>query len=77
MKNVQISFDEKLLKTVDRYATSSQLTRSAVVREAVKAWIRQKEIEEFENAWISKLKEDSPDVEDSDSWLKAEKWGEE
>lgn len=77
MKNVQISFDEKLLKTVDRYATSSRLTRSAVVREAVKTWIRQKEIDEFEDAWISKLKEDPSDVEESEVWLKAETWGEE
>jgi len=77
MKNVQISFDENLLKTIDRYATSSQLTRSAVVREAVKTWIRQKEIDEFEEAWINKLKESAQDVEDSEAWLKAEKWGEE
>jgi len=77
MKNVQISFDEKLLKTVDRYATSSQQTRSAVVREAVKTWVRQKEIDEFEDAWISKLRESSPDIEESDAWLNAEKWGDE
>lgn len=77
MKNVQISFDENLLKTIDHYATSSQLTRSAVVREAVKTWIRQKEIDEFEEAWINKLKENPQDVEDSEAWLKAEKWGEE
>jgi len=57
MKNVQISFDEQLLKTIDRFATSSKLTRSAVVREAVKTWIRQKEIKEFEDDWIKKLKE--------------------
>jgi metal-responsive CopG/Arc/MetJ family transcriptional regulator len=77
MKNVQISFDEKLLQTVDRYATSSQLTRSAVVREAVKTWVRQKEIDEFEEAWIKKLRESPSDIEDSDAWLDAEKWGDE
>jgi len=44
MKNVQISFDEQLLKTIDRFATSSKLTRSAVVREAVENWIRQSSI---------------------------------
>ena len=54
MKNVQISFDEKLLKTIDRFATSSRLTRSAVVREAVKTWVRQKEVKEFEDEWIKK-----------------------
>jgi predicted transcriptional regulator len=74
MKNVQISFDEKLLKTIDRFATSSRLTRSAVVREAVETWIRQKEVKEFENDWIKKLKENPEDMADSEAWVKAEKW---
>jgi len=77
MKNVQISFDEQLLKTIDRFATSSRLTRSAVVREAVKTWIRQKEIKEFEDDWIKKLKENSVDLDNSEVWLKAEKWSDE
>ena len=77
MKNVQISFDEQLLKTIDRFATSSKLTRSAVVREAVKTWIRQKEIKEFEDDWIKKLKENPVDLDDSEVWLKAEKWSDE
>jgi predicted transcriptional regulator len=77
MKNVQISFDEQLLKTIDRFATSSKLTRSAVVREAVKTWIRQKEIKEFEDDWIKKLKESPVDLDDSEVWLKAEKWSDE
>jgi metal-responsive CopG/Arc/MetJ family transcriptional regulator len=74
MKNVQISFDEKLLRTIDRFATSSRLTRSAVVREAVETWIRQKEIKEFEDDWIKKLKENLVDPDDSEVWLKTEKW---
>ena len=77
MKNVQISFDEELLKTIDRFATSSRLTRSAVVREAVKTWIRQKEIIEFEDAWIKKLKESPVDADDSEVWLKTEIWSDE
>jgi predicted transcriptional regulator len=77
MKNVQISFDEKLLKTIDRFAASSRLTRSAMVREAVKTWIRQKEIKEFEDDWIQKLKGSPVDPDDSEAWLKAEKWSDE
>ena len=77
MKNVQISFDEQLLKTIDRFATSSKLTRSAVVREAVENWIRQKEIKEFEDDWIKKLKENPVEPDDSEAWLKAEKWSDE
>ena len=56
MKNVHISFDEELLATVDRFAASSQLSRSAVVREALKSWIRGKQVEAFEDEWIRKLK---------------------
>ncbi|CAB1074671.1 hypothetical protein D1AOALGA4SA_2490 [Olavius algarvensis Delta 1 endosymbiont] len=77
MKNVQISFDEKLLKTIDRFATSSRLTRSAVVREAVKSWVRKKEVKEFEDEWIKKLKERPDDMDDSKAWLKVEKWSDE
>ena len=77
MKNVQISFDEDLLKTIDQFAASSQITRSAAVREAVKTWIRQEEIKKFEDEWIRKLKENPEDTENSEVWIKAEKWGEE
>ena len=77
MKNVQISFDEQLLRTIDRFATSSRLTRSAVVREAVENWIRQKEIKEFEDDWIKKLKESPVDPDDSEVWLEAENWSDE
>jgi metal-responsive CopG/Arc/MetJ family transcriptional regulator len=77
MKNVQISFDEVLLETIDTFAASSQLSRSAVVREAVRAWIRQKRIQEFENEWITKLVECPQDMEKSGAWLAAESWGDE
>jgi metal-responsive CopG/Arc/MetJ family transcriptional regulator len=77
MKNVQISFDEDLLKTIDQFAASSQLTRSAAVREAVKTWIRREEIKKFEDEWIRKLNENPEDTEDSEAWVKAEKWGDE
>lgn len=77
MKNVQISFDEDLLRTIDQFATTVQLTRSAVVREAVKTWIRQAEIKKFEDTWIQKLKDNPENLEDSEAWLTAEKWGDE
>jgi metal-responsive CopG/Arc/MetJ family transcriptional regulator len=77
MKNIQISFDEELLKTIDRFAASSRLTRSAVVREAVKTWIRQAEIKEFENEWIKKLKEIPENSDDSKAWMKAKEWSDE
>jgi len=77
MKNVQISFGEDLLRTIDQYAKTSSLTRSALVREAVKTWIRQAEIKQFEDTWIQKLKENPEELKDTEAWLKAEKWGDE
>ena len=75
MKNVQISFDENLLKAIDGIASSGQITRSAIVREALKSWIKQKEIKQFEDDWIKKLKENPDDVKDSEKWIKTEMWG--
>ena len=75
MKNVQISIDENLLNTLDGIAASSRLSRSAVVREALKNWIRQREIQNFENDWIRKLRESPDDITDSEAWLNVEQWG--
>jgi metal-responsive CopG/Arc/MetJ family transcriptional regulator len=74
MKNVQIRIDENLLRTIDRHAASYKLSLSAMVREALKNWIPQREIQEFEEAWIRKLKENPDDITDSETWLHAEQW---
>jgi metal-responsive CopG/Arc/MetJ family transcriptional regulator len=77
MKNVQISFDEELLETVDALAASSQRSRSAVVREALKTWIRRQQVEEFEDAWVRKLKENPQEQEEADAWVEANSWSDE
>ena len=77
MKNVQISFDETLLESVDRYAATASLSRSAIVRQALKRWLGEKQIQEFENEWIAKLKEEADSTEESETWIKAEQWGDE
>ncbi len=77
VKNVQISFDEELLQTVDRVATSAQMSRSAIVREAMKNWLRQRQVTEFEEAWIAKLREVPQDSGEAEAWLSADSWGDE
>jgi len=86
VKNVQISFDEDLLTLVDKLANSEQLSRSAAVREAVRNWIRQKEIDKFERAWKARLvqvrrdeqrydeEERQSEREEAEAWLRAEGW---
>ena len=75
MKNVQISFDEDLLNEVNSMVASTRLSRSAIVREALRRWIREKEIKKFEDEWIRKLKENPDDTQESKAWIKIEQWG--
>jgi metal-responsive CopG/Arc/MetJ family transcriptional regulator len=77
MKNTQISFDEKILNEIDRVAASSRKTRSAIVREAVKAWLNRKWIQDFEDQWIKKLIENPEEVDESEAWMDADHWGDE
>ncbi len=76
MKSVQISLDEGLLEGIDLIVTKRHSSRSAIVREALKYWIRQEEIHDFEQGWIKKLKENPEDLSDTEAWTKAEIWGE-
>lgn len=77
MKNTQISFDEKILNEIDRVAASSRKTRSAIVREAVKAWLNRKWIQDFEDQWIKKLIENPEEVAESEAWMNTDHWGDE
>jgi len=74
MKNVQISFEEDLLNAVDRFASSSKLSRSAIVRTAIKHWLREQQIKEFEDQWIRSLKQKPDDSKDAEAWIQAQQW---
>lgn len=75
MKNVQISFDEDLLNEVNSMVASTRLSRSAIVREALRRWIREKKTKKFEDEWIRKLKENPDDTQEANAWIKIEQWG--
>ena len=74
MKNVQISFDETLLGEVDRFASSNKVTRSEIVREALRNWLKEKNIKEFEDQWILSLKQNPDDAGAAEAWIKAQTW---
>ena len=74
MKNVQISFDEQLLEEVDRFAANERMSRSAIVRVALKNWLREKEIRQFEEQWIKGLQENPDEAEAAEAWIRAQKW---
>jgi predicted transcriptional regulator len=74
MKNVQINFEENLLNEVDRIASSANLSRSAVVREALRHWLKEKEIREFEEQWITGLRKNPDDPGRADEWAGVQDW---
>jgi len=75
VKNVQISFDEDLLNEVNNMVASTRLSRSAIVREALRRWIREKKTKKFEDEWIKKLKGNPDDTQEANAWIKIEQWG--
>jgi metal-responsive CopG/Arc/MetJ family transcriptional regulator len=75
MKNVQINFEENLLDEVDRVAASTNLSRSAVVREALRHWLKEEEIREFEQEWISSLRKNPDDCGRAEEWANVQEWG--
>ncbi len=80
MKNIQVSFDEKTIIILEQIANLTNKTRTAVIREAVDEWLKQKRIDDFESRWINALKKEAAynpkenTPEESDAWLAAEEW---
>lgn len=75
MKNVQVTIDAATLSRVDRVSKPLGLTRSAVVRQALKDWLRRHAVESFERDWIRALEERPDDSSRAEPWLDAQSWG--
>lgn len=75
MKNVQISFDETLLDEVDRFASSNKISRSEIVRQALRNWLKEEKIRAFEDQWILSLKGKPDDPDRAEDWKTAQEWG--
>ena len=74
MKNVQISIDEETLEHVDRAAAPLGLSRSEVIRQALRQWLRGRTVRRFEEEWISALTEKPDDPTRADDWLLSDSW---
>ncbi len=74
MKNIQITFDEDILTEIDRFVSASNLSRSDIVADAVRRWLKGKEIIKFEEEWIEKLRQHPDNSEDAEKWLPVQHW---
>ena len=75
MKNVQISIDEETLRNVDRAAEPLGLTRSEIIRQALRQWLQQRAVQLFEEKWIDAARERPDKPAEADVWLGAQSWG--
>jgi Arc/MetJ-type ribon-helix-helix transcriptional regulator len=75
MKNVQISIDEETLRHVDRAAEPLGLTRSEIVRQALRQWLQRRAVQRFEEKWIDAARERPDDLTETELWLPAQSWG--
>ena len=74
MKNVQISIDEETLAQIDRFSTPLGLSRSEIVRQALRQWLRRHTISRFEEDWIAALRKRPADANDTDDWSEIQAW---
>lgn len=74
MKNVQITIDQATLAAVDRAGAPLGLKRSAIVRQALREWLRRRSVERFEEEWIAALQHNPDDGRRADDWLSSQAW---
>ena len=75
MKNVQVTVDEQTLRQVERVAKPLGLKRSAVVRQALRQWLRTRAVERFEQEWIAALGARPDEAGRAEEWLTIQTWG--
>lgn len=72
MKNVQVTIDPETLAEVDRAGKPLGLKRSEIVRQALREWLRRRDVQKFEDAWIAALRRNADG--DAEEWLRAQSW---
>lgn len=77
MKNVQVTIDEETLARVDRAGKPLGLNRSAIVRQALREWLRRRTVDSFEREWIAALERNPDDASRAEQWRDLHVWSEE
>jgi metal-responsive CopG/Arc/MetJ family transcriptional regulator len=72
MKNVQITVDPETLAEVDRAGEALGFKRSEIVRQALREWLRRRDIQRFEDEWVAALGRRRDD--DGAEWRSIQAW---
>ena len=76
MKNVQVTIDPDTLARVDRVGKPLGLSRSEIVRQALREWLHRHAVERFEREWIASLQRKPDEASRADAWRDLQSWGE-
>jgi metal-responsive CopG/Arc/MetJ family transcriptional regulator len=68
MQTVHITFDEDLLATADRVAREQEMNRSALVRQALRAYLRQLHLQKLEQQDREGYERHPDSLDDLDTW---------
>ena len=74
MKNVQITVDEQTLHNVDLVGKPLGLTRSEIVRQALRQWLQRQAVERFETQWVDALRERPDEAARANEWGGIQAW---
>ena len=75
MKTIQMTIDDSLLKLVDKLSRAKRTTRSAFIREALKAEIRRQRIRDEETRHAEGYVHQPVLPGEFDGWLTEQDWG--
>lgn len=75
MKTIQMTIDDGLLKLVDKMSRANRTTRSAFIREALKAEIRRQRIRDGEMRHTEGYVRQPIVPGEFDVWLNEQDWG--
>lgn len=74
MQTIQIVLDESLLRAADEAARQVKLNRSALVREALRHYLKRLRIEELERREREGYERRPDDAADVERWERAAAW---
>ena len=76
MINIQIMLEEELLAEIADASKPQPPDLTAIVREALQAWLKRREGSRFEQEWIAALQKRPDEAQRAEDWLEAQAWTE-
>lgn len=74
MATIQVILDRALLELVDEIASQKRVNRSALIREALRSYLKRVRFEELERQESLAYEQQPDDVEDARRWERVADW---